>query len=236
MSGSQSRFCFCISAVRDLSARNCMLTENLQLKVGGERPFWSVWMCTESVESPKLIPIQPDMIEFLHLLRQCPIPPKNWETEMKMMRMLFQKQNVKWSCGKKTVLLSARSNRSFPCVQCHWACPFPWLYRLSSYNMWLWKPVQRDDRLDCSHFDTDGYLNNCTCVYMIPSDTEVSKCYQSKWLPNCIGFHGHYVMWNSSVAGFLKKGNFFLRAFLVSMMLGPTTHVEATCFFLFWVS
>ena len=27
----------------------------------------------------------------------------------------------------------------------------------------------------------------------------VSKCNQSKWPSNCIGFHGHHVMWNSSI-------------------------------------
>ena len=34
---------------------------------------------------------------------------------------------------------------------------------------------------------------------MIPSDTEVSKCNQSRWPSNCTGFYGHHVMRNSHI-------------------------------------
>ena len=46
-------------------------------------------------------------------------------------------------------------------------------------------------------------LNNdtCTCIRNWHDffKFRVSKCNQSKWPSNCIGFHGHHVMWNSSI-------------------------------------
>ena len=68
---------------------------------------------------------------------------------------------------------------------------------------WPWKPVQLDDHLDWLHFDTCGFLNNytCTCIWNWHDffKFRVSKCNQSKWPFNCIGFHGHHVMWNPSI-------------------------------------
>ena len=37
------------------------------------------------------------------------------------------------------------------------------------------------------------------CIDTIPSDPEISKWNQSKWLSNCTGFHGHCIMSNSSI-------------------------------------
>ena len=68
---------------------------------------------------------------------------------------------------------------------------------------WPWKPVQLDGHLDWLHFDTCGFLNNytCTCIRNWHDffKFRVSKCNQSKWPSNCIGFYGHHVMWNSSI-------------------------------------
>ena len=68
---------------------------------------------------------------------------------------------------------------------------------------WPWKPVQLDGHLDWLHFDTCGFLNNytCTCIWNIHDffKFRVSKCNQSKWPSNCIGFYGHRVIWNSSI-------------------------------------
>ena len=69
---------------------------------------------------------------------------------------------------------------------------------------WPWKPVQLDGHLDRLHIDTCGFLNNytCTCIWNWHDffKFRVSKCNQSKWPSNCIGLHGHHVMWNSSIS------------------------------------
>ena len=43
----------------------------------------------------------------------------------------------------------------------------------------------------------------CTCIWNWHEffKFRVSKCNQSKWPSNCIGFHGYHVMWNSSIKG-----------------------------------
>ena len=42
-------------------------------------------------------------------------------------------------------------------------------------------------------------LAHAWSIDMIPSDPEVSKWNQPRWPSNCTGFHGHHVMWNSSI-------------------------------------
>ena len=127
----------------------------------------------------------------------------SWKFEENRMNGRFyffkqKKEHKKWNPLYTKLSIGIWSNDTH--WHAHWSL-------IDSFHItwWPWKPVQLDGHLDWLHIDTCGFLNNytCTCIWnghdFFKFRVSWSKCNQSKWPSDCIGFHGHHVMWNSSI-------------------------------------